>query len=388
MCSPSETPRACPLLSSFGKEELESRIRQKTVKAEDGALPELLIVSTSGRHAFVAKDKALLLAVRLIAEARSELRSRLLDQWKKLLEDFRTSPAMEDDEAFLAELVAQVETRFPLLGALIRDRLLPLVRDEAAARGELPPDVDRLFYKDDLVALDELLDLSRKPLLVDAKMLLPFWYTVPILSAIARLLHRLSRSGEDRAAARVQAAREAQEEARAKEDKLPKGKREQTAKERRAEFEAAANRIAKEILPQGYGLEEYLRELEGRWNSLLNPEARKNLSFDVDCLARDYLRSALRSMGGSSFTTSRVKNLGSTLADSPSLQKIKNHQALELYLQLYLLKILGAPKPASRAINNFLSVSIYKTTFRILYFCLVRTIQDAIILLCPAMSSS
>jgi hypothetical protein len=47
-------------------------------------------------------------------------------------------------------------------------------------------------------------------------------------------------------------------------------------------------------------------------------------------------------MGTSTFTTERLKNLGSSLADSPTLLKIKNHQALELYIQLYMVKILGA----------------------------------------------
>jgi hypothetical protein len=335
--------KGSPILGKFNKDEIESRIREKSTKAEDGALPELLIVSTSGRRAFVPKDKALLLAVRLIAEARSELRSRMLDQWKRLLEDFRACPAMEDDAAFLSELVSLVESRFPLLDAFIRDRLLPLIRDEAAARGDLPPGVDRLFYKDDLVPLDELLELSRKPLLVDAKMLLPFWYSVPILSSIARMIHRLTASREEKAAARALAAREAREareEASAK--KAPKGQRGLTSKERRAEFEAAANRIAMDLLPRGYGLEEYLRELEGRWNTLLGPEAKQNLTYDVDSLARDYLRGVLRTMGGSTFTTERVKNLGSSLADSPTLLKIKNHQALELYIQLYMVKVLGA----------------------------------------------
>jgi hypothetical protein len=332
--------RGVPVLNKFSKEELESRIKEKSTKAEDGALPELLLVSTSGRRAYIAKSKVLLLAVRLISEARSEIRSKMIDQWKRLLEDFRTSPAMEDDGAFLAELVSQVESRFPLLEALIRDRLLPLVRDEASSRGELPPDVDRLFYNDNLVPLDELLLLARKPLLVDAKMLLPFWYSVPVITTFARLMHRLSKGRDKKAAARAQAEKAAREEVRTK--KAPEGQRGSTPKERRAKIEAAATKVAKELLPRGYGLDDYLRELEERWNTLISPEAKRNLTYDVGSLARDYLRGVMRSMGGSSFTTERVKNLGSSLADSPTLLKIKNHQALELYLQLYMVKILGA----------------------------------------------
>ena len=248
------------------------------------------------------------------------------------------------DEAFIAELAAQVESRFPVLEALIRDRLLPIVRDESAARGDLPPDVARLFYKDDLIPLDELFDLSRKSLLVDAKMLMPFWYSVPILSSLARLVHRLTAGRAEKAAARAQAVRVVLEEAK---DKATTGKRGLTTKERRAEFEAAANAIAKELLPQGYSLDEYLDELEGRWNSLLNPDSKQNLTSDVDSLTRDYLRGVLRTMGTSTFTLERLKNLGSSLADSPTLMKIKNHHALELYIQLYMVKVLGARVDAS-----------------------------------------
>jgi hypothetical protein len=331
--------KGASIVGKFSQEEIEARIRDKCMKAEEGELPEILVMSTGGTRIFVAKDKALLLTVRQIAEARPALRSRILDQWKRLLEDFQNCPAMTSDGAFLAELSAQVESRFPILDTLIRDRLLPLVRDESQARGDLPPDVARLFYKDNLIPLDELFDLSRKSLLVDARMLMPFWYSVPILSSIARLIHRLTAGRAKRAAAREKAVKLVLEERTEKEQK---GNRALTSKERRAEFEAAANRIAKEVLPQGRGLDDYLVELEGRWNSLLNPEAKRNLTYDVESLARDYLRGVLRTMGTGTFTTERLKNLGSSLADSPTLLKIKNHKALELYIQLYMIKILGA----------------------------------------------
>jgi hypothetical protein len=330
--------KGAPVLSKFSREELEAKIREKSTKAEPGKLPELILISTGGRRAYVAKDRALLLAVRQISEARSDIRARLIDQWHSLLEEFRSCPAMDDDAAFIGELTLQVQSRFPILDALIRDRLLPLIRDEVASRTELPPDVTRLFYKDDLIPIDELLDLSRKSLLTDAKMILPFWYSIPIVSTIARLVKRISRYRAEKAAARYPLSREAA----AARSKTASKIRTPTAKERRAEFEAAATRIAKELLPPGRGLEEYLRELENRWNTMLSAEAKRNLSFDVDSLVRDYLRNVVRSMGGTAFTVERVRNLASSLADSPALLKIKNHQALEQYIQLYMTKILGA----------------------------------------------
>jgi hypothetical protein len=341
--------KGSPLLGKFSQDYLAAWLHERSTKVGNGALPEFLVLSSGAHRIYVATDRALSLTVKLISEARAELRLHILDQWKHLLEDFKHCPAMMDDTAFLAELNAQIQARFPILDALLGSRLLPLVRDEAAARDELPLDVAHLFYKDDLVALDEMLSLDRKGLLTDAKMLLPFWYSVPIFLGIARFIHQMGKSREGKAAAAARAARaalaqaSAQASAQAEEAATEKtGKRGLTAKERRAEFEAAANRVAKELLPRDYSLDEYLRELEGRWNTLLNPEAKRNLSYDVDCLARDYLRSVVRTMGASTLTTERVKNLGSSLADAPALLKIKNHQALELYLQLYMLKILGA----------------------------------------------
>jgi hypothetical protein len=347
--------KGAPLVSRFSREELEGRLREKSTKADPLSLPEYLLMPAGPRKVFVAKDKALLLAVRLIAEARTDLRARILAQWKPLLEDFRESASMEEDEAFRTELSEQLEERFPLLDSLFRSKLLPLIYEEIKVEGSSPPDLDRLFYKGDLAPLEEILDIGRRDLVSDARMLLPFWYTVPIVSDIMRLLHRLARRREERAAARNKERRVA---AKRIESAADRAKESETSKaavpgrgaeggaaslaQRRAEFAAAAVKVSKELLPPGYELDAYLRELEGRWNTLLNMEAKKNLTEDVNSLVRDYLRGIARTMSGSSITALRVKNLAATLADTPSLLRIKNHQALETYIQMYMVKALGA----------------------------------------------
>jgi hypothetical protein len=335
--------KGMPLPSVFGSEEIETRLREKSTKAEPGLLPELLVVAFGGgggiRRAYVAKDRALLLAMRQITEARAELRSRILEAWRTLIEDYRSCEAMEDDDAFRKELLAQIDARFPLLYALIRDRLLPLVFEETKAKGEAPAELERLFYKGELAPIDEVLDLSRKALLVDARMLLPFWYSIPILSGIARFFKRLAHRSEDRKARRRKGRLVAENAAAAipTPGPAPHGG---SAADRRAEFAQAAAKVAKTLIPSGYSVEEYLVELEGRWNTQINLQSKRNLTEDVDSLVRDYLRGVLRTMRGSTFTIERVKNLAATLADSPSLLQIKNHQALELYIQLYMAKLL------------------------------------------------
>jgi len=333
--------KGLPLLGVVGREDIETRLRERCVKAEADRLPEVLVVASGGRRAFVAKDRLLLLALRQASEARAELRARILEAWRLLLEDYRACEAMETDEAFRQELLSQVEARFPILASLLHDRLLPLVHEEARERGEAPAELDRLFYKGDVAPIDELLDLQRKTLLVDARMLLPFWYSVPILRGLARLFRRFSQGAFlRRERPRKAAARDEAEAAPA--PQVP------AAAARRAEFAAAAAAVAKSLTPSGYSLEEYLVDLEGRWNTQITPQSKRDLTEDVQSLVRDYLRGILRTMRGSTFTVERVRNLAATLADSPALMRIKNHQALELYIQLYMTKVLCAAKPRGR----------------------------------------
>jgi len=319
-----------PLLGRLSREEIEAYLKEKTTKSEEGVLPDLFVVTTGqGRRVYISKERIFPLVFRLLADARSDCRGKLVGQWSRFLEDFKSSAAMDDDDAFRRELGALVETRFPLLDAIIKDRLLPLVFDELVARNSAPPDIARLFYKGELIPIDELLDLDRKSLNADARMLLPFWYSVPILSALFRLLHRLSRprTGDKERQPRAQAPKQQASES-------------QTLRERRTAFLNAAAAVEGELLPSGYSLDEYLRELEERWNYILTPKAKADLKEDVDSLVRDYLRSILKSLPPQGFTTERVKSLAATLADTPALLKIKNHGALELYVQLYMVKLL------------------------------------------------
>ena len=317
------------LLGRYTREELEAWLKDSTTTTNAGLLPEIFIVATAnGRRYYVAKDRMLPLAMRLIGEARADLRGKILSEWKRILEDFSSAPAMEDDKAWRRELGIRVEERFPLLDALLKDRILPLVHDEMAAKGEAPAELERFFYRGDLVPIDELLDLQRKTIVADARMLLPFWYSVPILAAFARLFFRKPK--QKKKAAKVVVAEK------------PEGTADRGAapRDRKKEFAAAAAKLERSLVPSGMSLDEYLRELEGRWNTMLNKEAKANLSEDVNSLVRDYLRSILRSMKAESLTLDRVKGLASTLASTPSLQRIKQHSALVLYIQLYMLRVL------------------------------------------------
>ncbi len=316
-----------PLLGKYSKEEFEEWYRVQTTEAEPGRLPRLLVVVTAqGQRWFVPKDRALMLALKLVGDARSSIRARLLEDWRAALEEFSNLPAMESDERFREELAARLTRTSPILAALVSERILPLVHDELSGSGESPAELERLFYRGDLVSLEGLLELHRKQLLVDARNLLPIWYSIPIVSAIVALfVRRKARQRKER-----RAVRQTEEKATTKSAGKPSA-------DRRVEFAMQAERVAAQILPKGADLEEYLGVLIGRWNTMINLEAKNNLTEDVNVLVRDYLRGLMRTLKPSELTRERVEALASTLSDTPNLLKIRNHAALEEYITLYML---------------------------------------------------
>ncbi|HON89742.1 MAG TPA: hypothetical protein PK746_09735, partial [Spirochaetales bacterium] len=93
-------------------------------------------------------------------------------------------------------------------------------------------------------------------------------------------------------------------------------------------------------VPQNYTIDQYLMLLIDKWNTLINPEAKRNLVEDINSLVRDYLRKTLRSMKPSSLTLERVDSMANNLLRVPALMQIKNHGALREYIKTYFLKLL------------------------------------------------
>ncbi|HPE36042.1 MAG TPA: hypothetical protein PK625_02765 [Spirochaetales bacterium] len=324
-----------PLLGKYTREELEEWLHTQTTRAAEGLLPDILVLATGpGRTQLVAKDRFLQYLVKALHDARSSIRPVLINQWKNVMYEFGSMDAMESDDAFRLDLRERVGTQFPVLLAALDSRFAPGVYSEMKGSKDLPSDLERLFGGGRTATIDVLLDLDRKHLVTDVKVLLPFWYTVPVLSWIIGLFKRSSKKKQSkRAMVRAAVAMDDQPEPGTT-AKLSQ------AAPRSVEFAQAARQAEKAFLPEGYGADEYLRVLESRWNTLLDPRAKANLTEDVNSLVRDYLRGVLRTMKPSGFTPDRVRTMAENLADSSSLIQIRNHSALEEYLRLYMIKVL------------------------------------------------
>jgi hypothetical protein len=233
---------------------------------------------------------------------------------------------MDNDEAFEKLLNRTTKNASPSLLSILRDNKLYLVYQEILLSSS-PPPTPALFSKGKLLPLSELLKLTRKQILADVRLLLPFWYSIPILSHIIESVIRMF--------------------------KKKKIYTDKTAEKREDESESfsGSNRgsllktsiaeTASVLIPKGKTLDSALAELEDRWGVLHDSKAKKNLIEDVNSLVRDRLRRTLRLQKSPRVTPDALKRLASAIVtESPTLQTLGGQDALIFYIELYIIKLV------------------------------------------------
>jgi hypothetical protein len=324
-----------PIEGAVDRARIEAWFREKSSVAEPGRLPEILMLPVQGRREFVARDKFLLLAVHLSIEARAKIRAIVIERWWNCAMDFQTDPAMVSDAQFRRCLSAEIAEHFPVFDTMLRSAALPLLLEESPISLSEVSGLERFHACRRSFVPDTILDLDRGLLLAEARARLPFWYSVPILAFVVRI-YRLVLRGAAGARPRAEAGSRPQPEAQRGPGRTPH------ADGSAADLSSAAKTRIEGILPKGSSLQDQLKLLETRWNSLLVPEDRENLRKDVDSLIRDYLRTSLRMAKSESLSTERVENLSASLAACDSLAAIRNRQALEMYIRLSMLDLVGS----------------------------------------------
>jgi hypothetical protein len=332
--------KGIPLLGQYTQEALEQYLKTKTTTAEaKETLPDLLIVlGHTGEKWFIKKNKILVLCFKLLGEVRPKVKTAISQRWYRLMQNYETEPAMQNEEAFEQELWELIDRFSPLLSALLNDKKLYLVHTEFEKGENKIPEHTRLFYKGSLVPLSELLLLKQKDLLTDVKVLLPFWYSIPIISLIIAFFKQQSKKRKQvKKHASVAATQHDLEDIENNEEHNAEVKQ----RDRRKELREIALKARSRLIPEGHTLDSYMEELRDHWNRLINVDAKNNLTEDVNSLIRDYLRRTIRSLKHAPFTADRISNLAEALVNTPNLQKLPAQESLKLYIQLYIIKLLS-----------------------------------------------
>ena len=319
--------RGVPLLSQYTNKDLEEWLRKKTTESENDKLPELLILhDPMDERCFLLKTKMLNFCVKLLSEARPKVKDELTRRWRALICEYQSEPAMENEAEFENLLAKLTEKCSPMLTILLKDPKLLLVNDEMEQHQNGIDPMLKLFSKGQLLPYSTLLFVRRKDLLSDTRLILPFWYSMPVITAIIAFFRNLMKTKTTRppAATYQDPINEILEE-----------------NDQAAEIRAAAEELEFILVPPGYKLENFLEELESRWSRLIDKKARDNLIEDVKSLIRDNLRRNLRVQKKFVLTQEIIEQMAvNIITRTPSLSVLSGRDSLVLYAELYLIKLL------------------------------------------------
>ena len=109
---------------------------------------------------------------------------------------------------------------------------------------------------------------------------------------------------------------------------------------RKVALRESARKLEEELVPSSSTLDRELQSYERTWNKLIGKTTHNNLTEDVNSLIRDYLRKVLRHIKSEGFNRERIENLADTLVKTPALQKIGETDAMLMYIQLYIVKLV------------------------------------------------
>ena len=338
--------KGVPLLGQYTEQELKDYLHLITTDAPENMLPRVLVFRTDAdQHYFILKDKVIPLIVRLCSDARVTVRERLTNEWFSALKKFIQLPEMKSQAEFERKLEQEVDITSPVLCALLKSPFLPTIHFEMQESRSPSSELVNLFINGELIPYSEILMMSRQELLADAKIKLPVWYSIPVISWIMSLLFRPPRPKTPKPTAKEKIKeKEAEKEetaAMAQAEAAAAASDKRNPKISRArELRASAQFAETQLVPASSTIDRELDSYAHEWNQLIDKTARENLVEDVNSLIRDYMRKVLRTLKSDGFTLDRIQNLADTLVKTPSMQKIKNHDALFMYVQLYMIKLV------------------------------------------------
>ncbi|MDR2150246.1 MAG: hypothetical protein LBO67_05425 [Spirochaetaceae bacterium] len=307
------------LLDIYSKEELEEHLKAKTTENEEG-IAEFIVI-TGVDQWFVHHNRLLPLCNRFLSETRTPIRRMIIKRWMKLLKAYNEDPAMKSEEEFERMLLRCVKDIAPPFFALLTNKKFALLYTKLEqAQSGLPNSV-KIFVNGKLAPLSDLLFIRRLDILNEIRNALPLYYSIPILYRIVAFFNSLKK-------------------------KQPETKKQSADKKSGddTDIQAVLKNARTILVPQGKTLESYMVELLKRWNLVIDPEAQKNLTEDVNALIRDQMRIIFRVKH--KVTMDSIEQMSkSIITKSKELSsKIRDKESLQLYIKLYIIKILQAGK--------------------------------------------
>ena len=316
--------RGVPLLGQYSQKDLEEYIQEKTASDDDVTLPTLLSFKTpDGERYFIMLDKTVPLIISLVNDNRKKLRDVCLKKWYQQLIRFEQSEAMHNDSAFNQLLRTLCAESVPILYALLGASFIPMLSSDKRITEHQAAEIRRIFSNDRLLSYIDLFMLNRQELLTDAKILLPFWYTIPIISSVIAFFMRPKKK-----------ARPAARQENSKTESLPQ---QPHITNKKISPREVASELQAEFVPANKSLQDCIIEQLDLWNTIIDPVIRKQNTEDVNSFIRDQVKMAHKTQSFSKLTADRIHNLADAIVNTSGLTKVKNKASLRLYTEYYIL---------------------------------------------------
>ena len=326
------------LFGQYSEDDLKNTLMRLSTESEDNTLPKLVVFKVaSGTRYYIYKNKVISLIVRMCNEAHDNIKEKLVNSWYDALIEYSRLPEMNDRSKFEAKLESMVEENSPVLYALLNANFITLLAAEKNLDDSLQ--TFQLFVDGHLLPYSELLMLKSEDVMADAKLKLPFIYTIPIISWIIGLF----RSHKIEKQKRKEAEEKAKKEAPDAMEILDNAEGAKKSRDKHVAVAEKAKEIAAEYIPEGSTIDRELNFLTKQWNRMISKEAYNNLTEDVNSLIRDYTRRVCNTLTAQSFTKERIENLADALVRTPNMQKIQDQRALTDYVRLYMIRLLSNP---------------------------------------------
>lgn len=324
--------KGIPLYGQYTEKDLKAFLQKETTESTNNELPALLVLKTDDdSRYFIYKNNVIPLILRLASDAHTDINEKLTKDWFKKLQNFEKLPEMNEEKAFNDRLEDELRLESPVLYSLLTSNFLPILNIEfqqnsiAGAQGSI-------FEGDELISYAGILQLNRIEILENAKILLPIWYTIPIISWLIALFTKKSTKKKKTQNKSKKIVKNAEEETNETVKQKPISKKDELIK--------AAKKIETSFVPEGSTIEAELVTYKKQWNKMISKEANNNLTEDVNALIRDYMRKVLRTLPSKSFTADRITELATTLVNTPNMKKITERNAILQYTQLYMIYIV------------------------------------------------
>jgi hypothetical protein len=304
-----------------GLEAFEDWFTKQQIQSGETLPPILSFLAYDGTRLYVAKERFLLMIAQKVLETRGSVRYIIIQRWRRILRDYQTEKAMEDDVAFDDLIHRIVRRRNHVLASLLVDNRLALAHIETAKNKENIPGIKVLFNSEGLNPAPIVFALNRHELLRETKSGLPLRYTNPYLRAIFMFFAKLKGKKHDEGEPELE---EETENLKAESSR-----------------ETALHLLEAALIPEEYSLDSYLDALEGRWNQLADDRTRRASRRAVDALVRNRVLGILGSHKRRVLSMEEITSTASDIVDfSPTFQKIPGKKALKSYAEVFIIKVM------------------------------------------------